>query len=163
MALLGMCYGESPRARLLLSAKSSNYITQGNYQPLRAQSVRYDKVKHLILFLLTSVCVAFNLDTCFGTDRSIRPLQYNKTKGTSALTTNTIHYLNQDWPSSTNRRPHNSLRILTLGTHLCTRWYTERRWGWVGRLYSLERRYLQTVSYAKVPLKDEVLIGLGEH
>jgi hypothetical protein len=84
MALLyRWCHGDSPRARQLLAvrnmhrAKSSNYTTQENYQTLQAQSVRHDTLKHLTLFPLTSVYVV-NFDTCFATDRYIRPLQYNK-------------------------------------------------------------------------------------
>jgi len=111
MALLGRCHGESPRARLLLmghnvhSAKSSNYTTQGNYQTLastickRWHSKTLDPASAQI-----SMC-------CFQLGYMFRHRQVNQTtriqqncKDESALPTNTIHYLNQDWPTSTNRR-----------------------------------------------------------
>jgi len=85
MALVGRCHGVRHAlgcfSWVIMCTVQNRQTTQHkeSIKPLTAQSVRYDTVKHLILLPLKTVCIAFNLDTCFGTDRSIRPLEYNKT------------------------------------------------------------------------------------
>lgn len=147
--LFGRCRGESPRARLLLmchnvhGAKSSNYTTQGNYQTLTSTVCMtwHSKTPDPASALISMGC--FQLRYMFRhrqVDQTTR-IQQNCT-GEKALATNTIHYLNQDWPTSTNSRATQFIKDSPEG-RTCVHASISTKGG---GLYSLQYRYLQTIN-----------------
>jgi hypothetical protein len=108
MALFGRCRGESPCAPLLIMSHNvhcANYTTQGNYQTLTSTVCMtwHSKTPDPASALISMGCFQFRYTFRHRQVDQTTRIQQNCT-GEKALATNTIHYLNQDWPTSTNRR-----------------------------------------------------------